>query len=152
MPWTPCELIVFSASFAETDSGNPRGRDAEQKAVQPNDLPRLLGALGYLGFTYLAGGPAANPAAVVLTALRAPLVPARVTEALPWVLMRYVDLDWQWLMRAAKMHDLQNKLGFLTSVARRLAHHGDLQCAGDNELGWEFGAQALYALLIKHCF
>lgn len=28
--------------------------------------------------------------------------------------------DWQWLARAAKVNDLQNKLGFVTNVARRL--------------------------------
>jgi hypothetical protein len=33
----------------------------------------------------------------------------------------YPELDWEWLMTAAKAHDLQNRLGFVTSVARRLA-------------------------------
>jgi hypothetical protein len=36
-------------------------------------------------------------------------------------LLKHPDLDWQWLVRAAKISDLQNKLGFLTNVARRLA-------------------------------
>ena len=30
-------------------------------------------------------------------------------------------MDWHWLIRAAKVYDLQNRLGFVVSVARRLA-------------------------------
>jgi transcriptional regulator with XRE-family HTH domain len=86
------------------------------------DLPKLLGSLGYPGFEYL-GGPrtAANPAAVVLAALNAPKATARVTEALPWVLTRFPELDWDWLVREAKLANLQNKLGYLVSLATQLA-------------------------------
>jgi hypothetical protein len=49
------------------------------------------------------------------------LIDARVVEALPWVLLKYPDLDWAWLVREAKVDDLQNRLGFLVSVARQLA-------------------------------
>jgi len=35
--------------------------------------------------------------------------------------VRYPDLDWNWLFREAKVDDLQNRLGFLVSVARELA-------------------------------
>ncbi len=44
-----------------------------------------------------------------------------MVEALPWVLLKYPDLDWAWLLREAKVDDLQNRLGFLVSVARHLA-------------------------------
>jgi hypothetical protein len=30
-------------------------------------------------------------------------------------------MDWKWLTAAAKVHDLQNKLGYVTAVARQLA-------------------------------
>lgn len=80
-----------------------------------------LAALGYPGFAYLKPSRKRNPAEVLLSALNMKELEPRLTEALPWMLMRYVDLDWEWLMRAAKVNDLQNKLGFLTSVARRLA-------------------------------
>ena len=46
---------------------------------------------------------------------------SRLVEALPWVLLRFPELDWPWLVGAAKVNDLQNKLGFVTGVARRLA-------------------------------
>ena len=57
----------------------------------------------------------------MLSALRADNLDSRLTEALPWVLLKHPDLNWEWLVRAAKVNDLQNKLGFITSVARRLA-------------------------------
>jgi hypothetical protein len=62
-----------------------------------------------------------NPAEILLSALSAKDLDSRLVEALPWVMLNYPDLDWQWLMTAAKAHDLQNRLGFVTSVARRLA-------------------------------
>ena len=48
-------------------------------------------------------------------------VEARVTDALPWMLLQYPNLDWPWVLRQAKAHDLQNRLGFVLSVARELA-------------------------------
>ena len=57
----------------------------------------------------------------MLSALSAKNLDTRITEALPWVLLKYPDLDWHWLVREAKLNDLQNKLGFLTNLARRLA-------------------------------
>ena len=80
-----------------------------------------LSALGYPGFAYLKYTRKRNPAEVLLSALSANDLEPRLTEALPWVLVTYPDLDWEWLLRAVKVHDLQNKLGFLTSVARRFA-------------------------------
>jgi transcriptional regulator with XRE-family HTH domain len=87
-----------------------------------DDLPRLLGSLKYPGFEYLASPRAvANPAAVVLAALTARKASARVTEALPWVLARFPDLDWDWLVARAKLASVQNRLGYLVSLARQLA-------------------------------
>jgi hypothetical protein len=57
----------------------------------------------------------------MLSALSANNLDSRLAEALPWVLVKHPDLNWEWLVRAAKVNDLQNKLGFVTSVARRLA-------------------------------
>ena len=80
-----------------------------------------LAALGYPGFSHLKGRRKKNPAQVLLSALSAQNLNSRLTEALPWVLLRYPDLDWQSLVKEVKVRDLQNRLGFLTSVARRLA-------------------------------
>jgi transcriptional regulator with XRE-family HTH domain len=78
-------------------------------------------ALGYPGFSHLKTKRKKNPAEVLLSALSARDLNSRLAEALPWVLLEYPDLDWQSLVSAVKVRDLQNRLGFVTSVARRLA-------------------------------
>lgn len=83
-------------------------------------LASELATLGYPGLSHLKTRRKRNPAEVVLSALGNEDLDARLAEALPWVLLEHPDLDWQWLVRAAKVNDLQNKLGFVTNVARRL--------------------------------
>ena len=87
---------------------------------------QTLGALGYGGFAYLGGGHAVNPAWLLMEAIDEEDVDARVIEALPWLLLHYPALDWKWLTREAKIHDRQNRLAFLASVAAGVAEmHGD---------------------------
>ena len=96
--------------------------------VQPKNDQALssdLAALGYPGLSYLKSRRKRNPAEVMLSALMNENLDARLAEALPWVLVKHPDLDWEWLVRAAKVNDLQNKLGFVTNVARRLAEKLD---------------------------
>ena len=90
-------------------------------ALKPDEATAALGAVGYPGFTYLRKRPLLNPAELLLRVLRHRDVDARVVDALPWVLVTYPDLDWNWLFREVKVDDLQNRLGFLVSVARQLA-------------------------------
>jgi hypothetical protein len=92
----------------------------------PKPLPnqqaaRALGRLGYPGFAYLRSGTKVNPMEVLLGALLADDVDARVVEGLPWLLVRYPDVDWERLVAYAKQHDAQNRLGFLVALAGRLA-------------------------------
>ena len=47
--------------------------------------------------------------------------PPGVVEAFVWVLVAHADLDWAWLVRHAKVDDLQNRLGFLVSLATQFA-------------------------------
>jgi transcriptional regulator with XRE-family HTH domain len=84
-------------------------------------LARQLAALGYPGFAHLTGVAPVNPAAVLLAALRQPDLEVRVSEALPWVAVHHADLDWSWLVRQAKLHDVQNRLGFVVVLAADLA-------------------------------
>lgn len=84
-------------------------------------LTSELAALGYPGFSYLKSNKKRNPAEVLLSALCVKNLESRVTEALPWLLLEYPDLEWEWLVKEAKVHDLQNRLGFLVNVARRVA-------------------------------
>ena len=91
--------------------------------VSAATLAQDLAALGYPGFAHLArrGGAAKHPGAVLLTALAQPELEARAVEALPWLLLRYWSLDPAWLVREAKVRDLQNRLGFVVSLAREVA-------------------------------
>lgn len=81
-----------------------------------------LSALGYPGFSYLRRSQSdKNPAEVLVSALQTSNLESRLTEALPWLLLEFPDLDWQWLTSAARVRNLQNRLGFLTGLARRVA-------------------------------
>jgi transcriptional regulator with XRE-family HTH domain len=80
-----------------------------------------LGALGYPGFAYLKTKNRKNPVEILLSALSARRLDTRVAEALPWLLLEHPDLDWKLLISAAKLRDLQNKLGLVTCIARILA-------------------------------
>ena len=95
------------------------------ETVPPKDTNTLamdLASLGYPGFAYLKSKrKKKNPGEVLLSALSAKCLESRVAEALPWLLLQYPDLDWDSLVSAAKARDLQNKLGFVTCVARRVA-------------------------------
>src|SRR3954453_1680322 len=61
------------------------------------DFADELGALGYPGFAYVRRKPRMNPAQLLFLALNESNLDARVAEGLPWLLMHYSDLDWEWL-------------------------------------------------------
>jgi transcriptional regulator with XRE-family HTH domain len=84
-------------------------------------LASTVGALGYPGFRQFAGGSAVNPAVLLLTGICSGNLEVRVVEAFPWILVEYHNLDWEWLIREAKLRDVQNRLGFLVSLGRRIA-------------------------------
>lgn len=90
--------------------------------VGPQRLVEYLSSLGYPGFAYVRTRvERRNPAEVLLTALAQEGLEARVEEGLPWLLLRYWQMDSAWLVEQAKRLDLQNCLGFLTSLALRLS-------------------------------
>jgi transcriptional regulator with XRE-family HTH domain len=84
-------------------------------------LRSQLAALGYPGFAHVSGKVRRNPAEVLLNALNSSDLDTRVAEGLPWLAFTYADLDWDWAVQYAKLHDLQNRLGFVTTLASRLA-------------------------------
>lgn len=94
------------------------------QGADPGRLPNQLATLGYPGYGHLRKSPPVNPAVVVLDAVSEKNLDGRVAEAVPWVLERFPDLDWKWLLDRAKRHDLQNRLGFLVTVAQKLAEKG----------------------------
>lgn len=88
----------------------------------PQMLAEALGALGYPGYAYLSS-PAemSNPAEVLLTTLAHDNLEPRLLEALPWLVLRYWDMDFDGVTEQAKKLDLQNRLGFVVNVARRMS-------------------------------
>lgn len=86
-----------------------------------SSLAVALARLGYPGFRQLRGAVTTNPALVLLAAVAAEDVEVRVAEALPWLVVQYSDLDWEWLIREAKIRDAQNRLGFIVTLARQVA-------------------------------
>jgi transcriptional regulator with XRE-family HTH domain len=92
-----------------------------QSALDEGGFRAELGALGYPGFRRLRGKPKYNPARLLLLAIDQDVLDRSVVEALPWLVVKYVDLDWQWVLRNAKVFDGQNRLGFVVDVAEDLA-------------------------------
>src|SRR5438552_17211323 len=91
---------------------SPRKLDRRANAAT---LARDLAGLGYPGLAYLRSRNRRpkNPGEVLLTALAQHDLEPRLVEALPWLVLRYWTLDWTWVVREAKMYDLQNRLGFV---------------------------------------
>ena len=90
-------------------------------AVSDDELGTDLATLGYPGFAHLKKSTPKNPAMVLLSALKADNREARDVEALPWVVLTFPDMNWASVVKAAKVNDLQNRLGFVTNVARQMA-------------------------------
>src|SRR5712692_9553631 len=82
-----------------------------------------LAALGYPGLAYLRprNWKPKNPGEVLLSALAREDLESRLVEALPWLVLKFWPLDQEWLIREARLLDLQNRLGFVVTLARRLA-------------------------------
>lgn len=99
--------------------------DQKLRVFPEQQCERALAGLGYPGFAHLRRMSGAesvlNPAQLLLLALSQRRLDTRLAEALPWVMLRFPDLDWEWLVAEAKKADLQNRLGFLLSTARTTA-------------------------------
>jgi hypothetical protein len=96
--------------------------------VTPDRLAHEFAQLGYPGFAHLRGrARATNPAEFLLKALSQRNLEARVAEGLPWLVVRYPDMPLDWLVREARARALQNRLGFVVTLARRAAGRYDLE-------------------------
>ena len=114
----------------------PELTSGELRLVTDDQLAFDLADLGYLGFAHLRRKRPRrkNPADVLLNTLNAPQRDARIMEALPWLVLAYPDMEWNELIKVSKVNDLQNRLGFVVSVARELADE-----RGDAERGAKLG-------------
>jgi transcriptional regulator with XRE-family HTH domain len=102
-------------------------------------LAESLAKLGYSGFAYMQTHvPNKNPDEVLLTALWQDKLEGRVAEALPWVVMHFGHGRSNWLFEQARKFNLQNRLGFLVSLAlqvtERLPSHDNTRVQSLREL------------------
>lgn len=123
----------LASKVVKVYSLGPTALPLQAEDVNSWDSARLtaaLAGLGYPGFRHLRGSQKKNPAGVLLAAIAANDVEARVVEALPWLALQYSDLDWEWVIREAKLRDVQNRLGFLVTLARQVAEKRGDEMAG----------------------
>jgi transcriptional regulator with XRE-family HTH domain len=93
--------------------------------VDGQRLVEVLAKLDYPGFAYVRTRVRSkHPGEVLLTALAQESLEGRAAEALPWLLLRYWQMDLTWLVGEAKRFDLQNRLGFVVNLARQLSERG----------------------------
>jgi transcriptional regulator with XRE-family HTH domain len=95
------------------------GHPAERRDAAGEAFRSQFSALGYPGFAHVSPSrPRPSPDALLLSVLAGPDVDSRVVEALPWLVRRYAaQLDLAWLVRQAKLQNLQNRLGFVLQTA-----------------------------------
>lgn len=117
----PPELAARAVSVLKASPTTLPLHEAQNASASSPDFQTALGALGYPGFSYLRHSRKRNPAELLFLALSEPDLDSRVVEALPWLAFRFADLDWKWLVSHAKVHDRQNRLGFVVRLAREVA-------------------------------
>jgi hypothetical protein len=99
-----------------------------REVASADTLAHELALLGYPGYAHLRkSAKAVNPASFLLTALGQCNLEARTAEGLPWVVLRYPDMERDFLVREARTRNLQNRLGFVVTLGRRAANRDDLQ-------------------------
>ena len=89
--------------------------------LSEENLAAALAAIGYPGFSHINPARLKNPTEVLISALSFNKLDARIVEALPWLMLQISELNWKKLVRAAKVTDLQNRLGFVVTLARKTA-------------------------------
>ena len=93
--------------------------------VDGQRLTEELAKLHYPGFAYVRTRvKTRHPGEVLLMALAQESLEGRAAEALPWLLLRYWQMDLGWLVGEAKKCDLQNRLGFVVNLARQVSERG----------------------------
>jgi len=100
----------------------PLSESTANKAVSEQWVDQALARLEYPGLAYRKKqGPRRNPAEVLLRALARDDLDPRLVEALPWLLLQFDGAAFGMLVVPAKLRDLQNRLGFMVSIAREVA-------------------------------
>ncbi len=120
---TPRLALRAAQLYEMPPTAVPHSRRELSTRADAARLAKDLAGLEYPAFAHLRPRRwrSKNPGEVLLTALAQDILEPRLVEALPWVVLRYWTLDWSWAVREAKVRDLQNRFGFVVSLARSLA-------------------------------
>ena len=102
-------------------SALPYRGDGSWAMLGAPELAEQLAGLGYPGFSYMRARSTWNPAELLVAALTKDDLESRVAEALPWLVLAYSNMDWGWVVTQTRMHEVQNRLGFVLTLARELA-------------------------------
>jgi len=91
---------------------------AHRRAPDDTEAERIragLSALGYPAFAHTKPARSKpSPDSFLLSILAQPDVDARVVDALPWLVRNHAaQMDLPWLVRQAKLQNLQNRMGFI---------------------------------------
>lgn len=91
---------------------------ATWQSVSPDRLTSALAALGYPPFAHWRkSAQVMNPALAVVSSLAHADLDVRLVEALPWVLSEFMDIDAGWLAAQSRLLNVQNRLGYLVTLA-----------------------------------
>ena len=120
---TPRLVHKFKTVYGLSPTVLPTSEVFEPRlSVTSEEFAKEVSALGYPGFAYLKSRVRErNPAEFLLEALTQDSLEPRVVESLPWLLLQYWDMDLVWLVRQAKGNNLQNRLGFVDSLAKKVS-------------------------------
>jgi hypothetical protein len=113
----------------------PVAKDFRAEPTDNDHLAQALGKLGYPGFAYLHSHVGKkNPGEVLLTALAQETLDGRVAHALPWVALKYSHMRPEWLVDQARRLNLQNRLGFVVTLARLVSEQRTQEANKAHEL------------------
>ena len=118
-------LARKAAALYRLPTALPLPGPEEAAVAEPENLEKELAALGYPKFAHVPATAPRNPAEVVFSAVVQQDLDTRLVEALPWVLSKYVDLDWPWLRDHAKLRNVQNRLGYIVYLAKEVIKSRD---------------------------
>jgi transcriptional regulator with XRE-family HTH domain len=119
---TPTLALRAARLYDLAPTAVPRSSGELPTRLNAATLAKDLAGLGYPPFAHLRARRRTpkNPGEVLLAALVQDDLEPRLVEALPWLVLKYWALDWSWVVREAKVRDLQNRLGFVVGLARQL--------------------------------
>ncbi len=110
----------------------PRALDP---AAADAKIEQGLARLGYPGLAYRRKpGELRNPVELLLVGLSAEDLDPRLVEALPWLLLKFAGFSTEEIVARAKSMDIQNRLGFTVSLARRVAERNLMYRDREDEL------------------